>query len=684
VLLGGGAFGELVERCDRESLLHGRSGLLVLVLIALLTAVFAQVIMIGRIDDAIDQSQAVFEAAATFILAIIPLTLAAYALSKSERPEASPISIGAVILLAGSVVLGAYTLRTTVMLSFFNADTSIELLAQRTSTPAVHELVKRVTNLSRDATLTQGSAADPEGGHSLSIAIDRSVQYPYRWYFREFPEATVVSEGQAPTTGADVVITPDEAGLPEAGYTPRNYPAINRVPGVYLAPDIADIIRGIVMPSRWLDSVHYLLFREMSSTAEPENVTLGLTGALSNRISPDTGPFSLYEQVGAGNGRGQFNQPRGIAITDDGEQIYVVDMGNARVQHFAADGEFVDAWGGDEDAGVTFARTDSGLGPTGIAVGSDGLIYVCDTWEHRVVVLDESGRLVREFGSFADTLDAPDSSPEPGRFFGPRDVLVYNDEIYVVDTGNERVQVFALDGTFLRSWGGNGSEPGQLVEPVGIAVDSQGRIFVADSGNARISVFTTDGTPIEQWPVDAWFGNQYFEPYLAFDDAGNLYASSSATASIEVFNSTGTLTSAITDVNGDVLEQPVGLEWSPQGELLVTDKATNAAYQYVPPLDLESDEVTGGIIGDEPGTVETLDSGSPATSADIATPEASPDDSAPIPPDSLSSPVAPAESSPQAILEEPAGASPQASPVGSPVASPVASPAASPNPGGNG
>jgi sugar lactone lactonase YvrE len=413
------------------------------------------------------------------------------------------------------------------MLSFFNADTSVELLAQRTSTPAVHELVKRVTNLSRDATLTQGSAEDPEGGHGLSIAIDRSVQYPYRWYFREFPEATVVSEGQAPLTGAEVVITPTDVGLPEAGYTPRAYPAVNRVPSVYLAPDFVEIIRGIVQPSRWIDSIHYLLFREMSSTAEPENVTLGLTGALSNRISPDTGPFGLFEQPGAGNGRGQFNQPRGIAVTDDGERIYVVDMGNARVQHFAADGEFVDAWGGEEDTDVSFALTDSGLGPTGIAVGADGLIYICDTWNHRIVVLDETGRLVREFGAFADTADAPDSAAEPGSFFGPRDIAVYNDEIYVVDTGNERVQVFALDGTFLRSWGGKGTEPSQFIEPVGIAVDGQGRIFVADSGNARISVFSGVGTPIEQWPVDAWFGNQYFEPYLAFDDAGNLYASSS-------------------------------------------------------------------------------------------------------------------------------------------------------------
>jgi DNA-binding beta-propeller fold protein YncE len=250
------------------------------------------------------------------------------------------------------------------------------------------------------------------------------------------------------------------------------------------------------------------------------------------------------------------------------------------------------------------------------------------------VVLDESGRLVRQFGENADTLDAPDALSEPGKFFGPRDIIVSGDEIYVVDTGNERVQVFALDGTFLRAWGGNGSAPSQLLEPVGIAIDGQGRIFIADSGNARISIFSSTGTPLEQWPVDAWVGNQYFEPYLAFDDAGNLYASSSATGSIEVFDPTGQPLPPITEVDGEQLEQPVGIEWSPQGTLLITDKGRSAAFQYVPPLGPGADENLGGLFDEVPATPEQIELASPITTSEgdlpipaaspIASPEASP------------------------------------------------------------
>ena len=367
--------------------------------------------------------------------------------------------------------------------------------------------------------------------------------------------------------------------------------------------------------------------------------------------------MALFERVGPGNGRGQLNQPRGIALSADGERIYVVDMGNARVEQFSSLGEFIDLWGDAADPDVTLARTDSGLGPTGVAVGPDGLIYIADTWNHRIVVLDESGHLVREVGSFADTQDSPDSSPEPGGFFGPRDIAVANDEIYVVDTGNERVQVFALDGTFLRSWGGYGSEPSQFIEPVGIAVDPQGQIYVADSGNARISIFSNTGVPIDQWGVDAWVGNQYFEPYLAFDDAGNLYASSSATGSVEVFDPDGIPLPAIRTVDGEALEQPVGLAWSPQGELLISDKGRNAVFQYLPPLELGQDNGIGEI-GDEPP----------------ATPEIE------VPAEE-SSPVLPAASpAPNETDVIPAGGSP----VASPVASPIGSQEPSPTPIGNG
>ena len=223
------------------------------------------------------------------------------------------------------------------------------------------------------------------------------------------------------------------------------------------------------------------------------------------------------------------------------------------------------------------------LGPTGITVGPNGLVYVCDTWGHRILVFGAPDGIIRSLGDFGDTRDAADPTVEPGRFYGPRDVAVAGEEIYVVDTGNERVQVFGLDGAFRRAFGGYGSALGQLIEPVGIAVAPDGRVYVADSGNGRISVFTTDGTPVAQWPVAAWAGQRDFEPYLALGTDGTLYATSSATGSIEVFDTAdGRHRASITVVAGRRLEAPVGITVDPDGAIVITDRGIGAIVRSAP------------------------------------------------------------------------------------------------------
>lgn len=325
----------------------------------------------------------------------------------------------------------------------------------------------------------------------------------------------------------------------------------------------------------WSEGSRFLLYRDGLTIPDPQPAVAGYGPELSNRLFPSSGPYSIDDRPGPGTGRGQLNQPRGIAVATGDGAILVVDMGNGRVERYSSGGSYEATWGGPE-SDIGFNVTPEGLGPTGIAVGFDGLVYVADTWNHRIVVLNQAGQLVREFGTFADTLDAEDPSVQPGAFFGPRSIATTATEIFVTDTGNERVQVFAPDGTFLRAWGGFGSGPDQLIEPVGIGISPDGRVFVADSGNGRISVFARDGTPLEQWPVAAWSGQQFFEPYLTFDRWGRLYATSAATGSIEVFDLDGTFLISISDGTKEQLEAPVGIASALDGSLLVTDRSIGA------------------------------------------------------------------------------------------------------------
>jgi peptidylamidoglycolate lyase len=87
-------------------------------------------------------------------------------------------------------------------------------------------------------------------------------------------------------------------------------------------------------------------------------------------------------------------------------------------------------------------------------------------------------------------------------FNGMADVAVAsNGDIFIADGEgpNSRIAKFAADGTFLKWWGGPGTDPGQFDQPHSIAVDSQDRIYVADRSNNRIQIFDASGTFLKQW-----------------------------------------------------------------------------------------------------------------------------------------------------------------------------------------
>jgi len=75
------------------------------------------------------------------------------------------------------------------------------------------------------------------------------------------------------------------------------------------------------------------------------------------------------------------------------------------------------------------------------------------------------------------------------QFNGPFGIAVdSSDNVYVTDTGNNRIQMFASDGAFIRSWGSLGSADGQFNSPCGIEVDSSDSVYGTDFYNDRIQM----------------------------------------------------------------------------------------------------------------------------------------------------------------------------------------------------
>ena len=108
-------------------------------------------------------------------------------------------------------------------------------------------------------------------------------------------------------------------------------------------------------------------------------------------------------------------------------------------------------------------------------------------------------------------LGADDAGPESA-FYRPSDIaLDGTGHLYVLDSGNNRIQVFGADGSFLRTVGRPGAGPGELKDPEALWVFGDGEIVVADTGNRRLQRFGPAGEPIATIPVD----------YVPIDLAGN-------------------------------------------------------------------------------------------------------------------------------------------------------------------
>ncbi|MFH0774727.1 MAG: CARDB domain-containing protein [bacterium] len=132
--------------------------------------------------------------------------------------------------------------------------------------------------------------------------------------------------------------------------------------------------------------------------------------------------------------------------------------------------------------------------PYGIAV-SEGEVYVADSGNNRIQKFGKDGKLILEFGKFGE---------ESGEFNAPYDVAVDSSEdIYVADTWNNRIQKFDKDGNFILSWGRLGETIGNFKFPHSLAVDSDS-VWVADTGNRRIQRFTKDGEFIMEFSGLKW------------------------------------------------------------------------------------------------------------------------------------------------------------------------------------
>lgn len=198
-------------------------------------------------------------------------------------------------------------------------------------------------------------------------------------------------------------------------------------------------------------------------------------------------PETAGDSLGAVATRSHLNAPRGLAAGPDGV-LYIADQKNSRVLAVASSGA-IDVLA-DHSGRVEEPRLHE---PDGLALSDDGRLYIADSDGHRIWLLDPStGNLsviagTGARGSSPDTIDALLAELDT-----PAGIAVDSDgRVYFSEFGRHRVRVIRDDGTLVTIAGvglsGSGGDGGpatraRLRRPAGLAY-SRGVLYIADSGN---------------------------------------------------------------------------------------------------------------------------------------------------------------------------------------------------------
>jgi DNA-binding beta-propeller fold protein YncE len=109
------------------------------------------------------------------------------------------------------------------------------------------------------------------------------------------------------------------------------------------------------------------------------------------------------------------------------------------------------------------------------------MVYVADTLNYRIQILDAGGKFVRAFGTQGD---------RPGEFIRPKGIAVDSEgHVYVADAEFNNFQILTPEGTPLMALGNLGTDPGQFALIAGLYIDEHDRIYTTEMFHGRIQVF---------------------------------------------------------------------------------------------------------------------------------------------------------------------------------------------------
>jgi len=330
-----------------------------------------------------------------------------------------------------------------------------------------------------------------------------------------------------------------------------------------------------------------------------------IAGTGNNGYSGDNGPATSAE----------LYYPFDIAVDGNGN-IYIADAFNSRIRKVDTNGIITtvagdgnDGYSGDNGPATSAELND----PRGVAVDSNGNIYIADTDNNRIRKVDTNGIITTVAGISCTSGycgHSGDNGPATSaELYDPRGVAVDSKgNIYIADYGNERIRkvdtngiitTVAGDGTY--GYGGdNGpATSAQLRSPEDVAVDNSGNIYIADNGNHRIRKVDTNGiiTTVAGNGTQDYNGDNGdnglatsakldYPEGVAVDSSGNIYIADANDRRIRKVDTNGIITT-VAGTGGDGysgdngpatsahLASPIGVAVDSKGNIYIADFYNN-------------------------------------------------------------------------------------------------------------
>ncbi len=231
-----------------------------------------------------------------------------------------------------------------------------------------------------------------------------------------------------------------------------------------------------------------------------------------------------------------------------------------------------------EEAGPGFKN------PIALALGEDDVMYVvnrsydfradskritiCTVGEEYIGEIGNAGRLGGEMVDDGESAD-------PGSLVWPVSIsLDSQGNLYVSDEWLNRISMFTSDGDWLGSWGIKGKADGEFDKPSGIAFDHEDNLYIVDTGNNRVQKFTKNGQFLGKWGHEGTGDGEFNMPWgIDIDSNGDVFIADWRNDRIQKFTSDGQFLMKLgVPGSGDgELNRPTDMAVDGQGLIYVAD-----------------------------------------------------------------------------------------------------------------